>query len=353
VVATSRSPRWQPRAAAMLAGPVTVAFHLRCPAPSRFSIERVFDIIGRNLPQPFVGVPRYCPHIGTGVIDRLQNGLGARRAPEPVHHVTGDVHYLACFLPKGQTLLTIHDCSTLERLRGWKKAVARLVWYWLPVRCASIVTTVSEFSRQQVLDVTGCRPAHVRVIYDPVAPGFAPSPRPEKRQRPIVLQVGAAPHKNVARVAEAIAPLGCALWVVGQLDEDAARMIAQLGIDHSVFSDVCNERLSELYRQCDVVVLASTYEGFGLPIVEAQASARPVVTSNICSMPEVGGEGACLVDPYDVESIRAGIKRVLTEERFYERVVERGLQNLTRFLPGRISAQYADLYREILARNGC
>jgi glycosyltransferase involved in cell wall biosynthesis len=331
-------------------GFVRVAFHFRRQAPSRFSIERVFDTVGRNLPSPFTAVPRFCPYVGRGIVDRFRNGLAARQAREPMHHVTGDVHYVACFLPRGRTVLTVHDCSTLEYLSGARRAIARLVWYWLPVRCASIVTTISEFSRQQLLQVTGCRPDKVSVVYDPVPPGFAPAPRPEKRRRPIVLQVGAAPNKNVTRVAEAIAPLGCALWIVGQPNGATASVIAGLGLDHTVFSNVHDEELVELYRQCDVAIVASTYEGFGLPVVEAQASARPVVTSNICSMPEVAGDGACLVDPYDAESIRSGVKRVLSDEGFYERLVERGLRNVARFAPERIGAQYANLYRQLLAR---
>jgi glycosyltransferase involved in cell wall biosynthesis len=285
-------------------------------------------------------------------VDRFRNGLAARQAHELVHHVTGDVHYLACFLPRSRTVLTIHDCSTLTHLRGTKRVVARLVWYWLPVRCASIVTTISEFSRQEVLQVTGCDPAKVRVVYDPLPPGFAPAPRPGRPERPVVLQVGTSPNKNVSRVAQAIAPLGCELWVVGHLDDQTARAFAELGLGYTVFPDVSDEKLIELYRRCDIAVLASTYEGFGLPIVEAQASARPVVTSNVCSMPEVAGEGACLVDPYDVESIRAGVKRVLTDTGLYESLVERGLRNVARFAPERIGAEYADLYRKLLARVG-
>jgi glycosyltransferase involved in cell wall biosynthesis len=156
----------------------------------------------------------------------------------------------------------------------------------------------------------------------------------------------------VSRVAQAIAPLGCALWIVGRLGHETAREVAGLGLDHTVFSDVSDEELAELYRQCDLVGLASTYEGFGLPIVEAQASARPVVTSNICSMPEVAGDGACFVDPYEVESIRAGVKRVLTDRGFSDLLVERGLRNVARFAPERIGAEYAGLYRQLLTPGG-
>ena len=65
-----------------------------------------------------------------------------------------------------------------------------------------------------------------------------------------------------------------------------------------------DQEILQHYRDCDMVVFASTYEGFGMPIIEGNATGRPVVTSNICSMPEVAGAAACLVDPFDCSSIR-------------------------------------------------
>jgi len=81
--------------------------------------------------------------------------------------------------------------------------------------------------------------------------------------------------------------------------------------------------------------------------VEAQAVGRPVVTSNRCSMPEVAGDAACFVDPESIESIRRGVVRVLEERPYRESLIEKGLENVKRFAPARIAAQYADLYRTI------
>jgi glycosyltransferase involved in cell wall biosynthesis len=96
-----------------------------------------------------------------------------------------------------------------------------------------------------------------------------------------------------------------------------------------------------------MVLFASTYEGFGLPIIEAQATGRPVVTSRVTAMPEVAGDGACLVDPYDVASIRSGVLRVLGDRGYRDSLVHRGFENVRRFEPGRIAAQYARLYEEV------
>ena len=74
---------------------------------------------------------------------------------------------------------------------------------------------------------------------------------------------------------------------------------------------------------------------------------RPVVTSNLLSMPEVAGDAACLVDPFDVASIRTGIHRVVRDAKYREELVARGFTNAERFRVEVIASQYAELYREI------
>jgi glycosyltransferase involved in cell wall biosynthesis len=84
-----------------------------------------------------------------------------------------------------------------------------------------------------------------------------------------------------------------------------------------------------------------------LPIVEANAVDHPVVTSDLMSMSEATGDAACLVDPFNVASIRDGIRRVIEDANYREQMVARGFTNTKRFWVEVIAAQYAELYREI------
>ena len=97
------------------------------------------------------------------------------------------------------------------------------------------------------------------------------------------------------------------------------------------------------------MTFVSTYEGFGLPIIEANTVGRAVIAGNVSSMPEVAGDGALLVDPTDISAIRAGIKRIIEDPEFRTELIERGQQNARRFDPDTIAAQYLSIYREVAA----
>jgi glycosyltransferase involved in cell wall biosynthesis len=111
------------------------------------------------------------------------------------------------------------------------------------------------------------------------------------------------------------------------------------------------ETLAVMYRLAGVFVFPSLYEGFGLPPLEAMASGTPVVTSNMSSLPEVAGDAAVLVDPYDPQAIADGIYRVLTDERLRRDLVLKGIARAGQFSweqsVRRIRAIYGEVSGEV------
>jgi len=103
-----------------------------------------------------------------------------------------------------------------------------------------------------------------------------------------------------------------------------------------------------LYRLASVFVFPSLYEGFGLPPLEAMASGTPVVTSNVSSLPEVVGDAAVLVDPYDPDSIAEGMKQALTDADLRDRLIERGLAKVREYSWERSVARIREVYEEVL-----
>ena len=93
------------------------------------------------------------------------------------------------------------------------------------------------------------------------------------------------------------------------------------------------------------------YEGFGVPILEANALGRPVITSTTTAMPEVAGEGAVLVDPYKPEEIRQAVQRLIEDDAFRMDLVKKGYQNVQRFKPEMVAAKYEELYKRVVEEN--
>jgi glycosyltransferase involved in cell wall biosynthesis len=195
---------------------------------------------------------------------------------------------------------------------------------------------------------------HVRVPEDkivviPIAVSreFQPCLRPFRDCCPTILHVGTAVNKNLPRLIDAVRGVRCRLKIIGEIDRATHRHLQMAKV---MYESAVNLTESEMYRaycDADLVCFASTYEGFGMPIIESQWVERPVVTSNCSSMPEVAGKGACLVDPFDVRSIRQGILRVIEDARYRTELVEEGRSNRERFSLQKVAQKYLDLYQRV------
>lgn len=312
-----------------------------------FSIELLFDQIRAHLPADITCETKVAHYHSGGVVPRLRMCLDAMREQGEINHVTGDINFLASVLSGPRTVLTVHDVGMMNHPNPLARKVLQWFWVSLPVKRAGFVTTVSAATKRELLKYVDVDERKVRVIHVPVAPGLTYAPREFNSEHPVILHIGCAPNKNLPRLAEALQGLRCRLEIIGKPSEAQEEKLAQHGIDYGWSARLSNDELRQKYEACDMLAFASTYEGFGMPIVEANIVGRPVVTGNLLSMPEVAGDAAQLVDPFDVKDIRAGIERVIGDAAYRARLVERGRVNAERFAPATIAAQYAALYREM------
>lgn len=333
---------------------IDVAYYQRRPRPAgNFSIESIFADLRTRLADRIDSTVHTSSALNDGIKTKFTNIWEARRrlGSEDVCHITGEVHFLNLLLPKSKVVLTVHDCRFMQRKAGNPLAARFMKWLYLdgPVAKSRIVTTVSQATKDDIINYTGCPPDLIRVIPVTVDAGFTSAPQPFNTQRPNVLQIGTSENKNLARVVEALTPLKASLTVVGKLSDEQTHLLERSGLSYTNYYNIPQAELIGLYHNCDVLSFVSTFEGFGMPIVEANATERVVLTSNLSSMPEVAGDAALLVDPLDVADIRNGFHQLFTNAGLRERLLSAGRKNARRFDPTTVAEQYFACYQEIAA----
>lgn len=160
--------------------------------------------------------------------------------------------------------------------------------------------------------------------------------------------MGTKANKNLERSLEALKDLTCKVILIGKLSETQQQLLIANSIDFVNYFNLSYEDIISYYKSADIVCFPSTYEGFGMPIVEAQAIGRPVLTSNIGAMAEVAGEGAYLINPFEVDSIRAGLLELIQNEALRIRLIQKGFENVGRFQIEHIARKYLELYDEMI-----
>lgn len=311
----------------------TAAFH---------SIENVFAALWPYLNTKSVELP----FESKGLWNRIKNIWFLYQQKSPLIHISGHDHYLLWY-PFKNTILTIHDIEALKRKSGFKKWIFQKLWFDLPIHNAKVVTTISEFSKREIQSL-GNYKTPIQVIHNPLTLPLTYTPRTFNTTKPRILHIGTKANKNLSRLVQALKEVDCELIIVGQESDDLKAELNEAGIDYTIKSNLSNEEMVQEYMTADLLAFVSTYEGFGLPILEAQAVGRVVLTSNITSMPEVAGEGALLVDPYSVEDIRKGILRLIQDEKLRECLIQKGLENVKQFDAERIARQYREVYEKVV-----
>jgi glycosyltransferase involved in cell wall biosynthesis len=177
---------------------------------------------------------------------------------------------------------------------------------------------------------------------------FQAQPKNFNAENPRILHIGTAPNKNLERLIPALNNIPCTLVIVGKISDATKHLLQKNNIQaECIERRLTDQEILEQYQQCDLLSLVSTLEGFGMPIVEANAVGRVVITSNTTSMPEIANDAAVLVDPFDVANIREGFLKIIQNPTLREELINKGLKNHLRFQPKQLAEQYAQIYQKI------
>ena len=326
-------------------------------ALGNFSIEQSFQEVANAWPESPKPIWSEATQFSEGWLNRWNIIRQTRALETDVLHITGDIHFAALAWPKWRrnrpkVVLTIHDIGFLHDHTGWKRWLLKMVWITWPLRCVDQLVTVSEATKEHVFkEATWFDPTKITVIPTVVPQHFKPRKAEPNNPKPIALHIGVAENKNLRRHAEALQRLDVHLRIIGEPSDADHRMLKQLGVEYSTQSKLTDAEMQEAYATSDFLLFASTLEGFGMPILEAQMVGLPVITSHIAPMHEVAGDGAELCDPLDSNAIHGCIERVTSNAQLRNSLIQKGTTNCRRFSPEESARMMHQLYKEMQNNN--
>lgn len=315
-----------------------------------FSFEQLFKSIQSQISKEHEIINYY----QNPELNIFQEAKEINKIEADIIHITGGYGIISLFLKrKNKTILTIHDLNHLiYDLKGLKKCLYKLIYFSIPFKNVVRVTTVSNYTKNNILKHFKIRSEKVNVIYNCYPPIFKCFPKDFNSLNPVILHIGTKPNKNLEKTAEAISNIKCKLVVIGKLNSKQQTTLNKFKVDYENKINLTTEEVFNEYKNCDIVSFTSLREGFGLPIIEANVVGRVILTSNTTSMPEVASDSAHIINPYNVKEIEEGFKKIISDENYRNTLVENGLKNATLFTPEKIAKDYLDIYKEIIFNNG-
>ncbi len=268
------------------------------------------------------------------------------------------------FLPRSCRLVPLVTDLAVFRLPQTYQ-LSRVLWWRLQYRyvCrrAALFLAISEFTKREMTELLGIPAQRIRVIpcacgedMRPVTDASALDAVRRRYGLPehFVLFVGNAnPRKNLRRMLKAFdllkqrTALPHVLAIAGgqgwKFDREAALRGIRCREAIRFLDYVPDAELPALYSAADLFAFPTLYEGFGIPVLEAQACGTPVLTSNTSALPDTAGDGALLVDPLDERAICDGMQKILSDPALAARLTAAGAANVRRF-SWQASAQLLD-----------
>lgn len=269
-----------------------------------------------------------------------------RKRKYDIIHITGTEHYLLPFLLGKKVVITVHDLGRILSLKGIRK-----LRYWLMqvavLKFAQVVTCISSKTFQEVQNRISLPIGKMVVIPNPIDSQFAFSPKEFNTECPSILHIGTKPNKNLTRSIMALKDIKCKMRIVGRVDKSDIDLLNINNINYSIVSNLSDDEILQEYQNADIINFPSYYEGFGMPIIEGQATGRLVITSDLEPMKTVAGNGAILCNPYDVGSIRGAYLKAINDSNYREDIIKAGMENVENYRLEYITEKYVSLYKSL------
>jgi len=275
-------------------------------------------------------------------------------APKKINELNLDVVlFTKNFVPffiKTQSLVVILDLAYFMPELEAYKLLDNL--YWRTVmksssKRANKIIAISKNTKKDIVSFFKISPSKIKVVYLAADKKYKIIKDRKKINRlkekynlsdKFIFYSGSlSPRKNLIRAIMAFnkisKKINCDFVITGNKvwnSEDVSKLIKK-NKKIKVTGFINDDEMPLLYSLAEICIYPSIYEGFGLPILEAQACGCPVITSNVSSMPEIAGKGALLVNPYSVEDIINAMKSVIKDKKLRGKLIKEGYKNVKKF----------------------
>ena len=263
-------------------------------------------------------------------------------------------------------VVTIHDIIPHVFPQKYLNNILERIYYETAIRVSikrsKKIITISEFSKQELIKHYGVKPEKIaitllaynrafRKIHD--AALLKPVREKYNLHDKYLLAIGGSEYrKNMQRLINVYQRHfsgAYKLIVVGGKWRDVD-LPGKYASDKNIrfLTNIPEEDLIAIYNMAEIFVFPSFYEGFGIPVLEGMACGVPVITSNVSSMPEVGGDAAAYFDPYDENDMAARIGKVLDDKALRKTMIDRGLQKVKEYSWEKCAEETLQVYKEVL-----
>ena len=273
------------------------------------------------------------------------------RNKKGVTHITGDCHFIIFALIGCKTVLTVHDLGFytehLQELSWLKRKALYYLQIYYPIKLATRVIAISEKTKQEILYIIPFR-REIDIAKHVSIDAFPYTPRLLNKQMVRIMQCGTSKNKNLETTIKALANTNYELRVVRKMSKSQEELAK---VNNVIFSNVYNltdEQMTKEYQDADIVVMPSLYEGFGAMVIEAQATGRPVITTDREPMSSISGGAAYLLkDPLDVGELKNAIKKIIHDDDYRNFLVNNGRVNASKYTLANCAKEHIDIYRTI------
>ena len=314
-----------------------------------FSLENVYyELFKKFYHKNFEIKFKVCPLESRGILRRIYLCIWAFFNQGSINHVSGDINFISLFMNKEKTINTFHDFYSMQRLKGIKRFLYYIFWVKVPYLKSKSVTTISNKTFKELKNIIEINNEKKIYIIGNPTPSFKKKIKKQISKIPKILVIGTAINKNISNIISSLKNISCELILIGELNDEIIQELILNKINYKNLVSISKKKLINEYIKSDILLFPSNYEGFGMPILEAQSIGRPVITSKFEPMRNVAGNGAIFVNPEKISEISKAVKIIINNKKLRKFLIKKGFNNIKRFKKEIILKEHLKVYNETI-----